>query len=171
MAKVIRENHVDTYTLECEDLTPSAAWSLDKEDPMVYVNEDREGYHPKRQWPNVPLPTVPEPQPAPGPEPAPAPEPRNEPPPAIDLTRPKSMHHMLVDWCLSLGDDPCKEYRAQKVEHLIEGVGRGDNICPVCQEKLHNAQRLKAHSGFSRYTFLSDYLTDLKLQSFLKSLN
>ena len=46
---------IDTLTLECLQLKMSPGFNLRKEDPQVYLNEDREGYNPKRQWPKIPL--------------------------------------------------------------------------------------------------------------------
>ena len=62
---------IDTLTLECLQLKMSPRFDLRKEDPQVYLNEDREGYNPKRQWPKVPLPTTT----APSADPAPATDP------------------------------------------------------------------------------------------------
>ena len=128
---------VDTFALECEDLEPSANWTLAGEDPLVYLNEDREGYNPARQWPQQPFPTVP--------EPATPTDPVPEASPTIDLKQPLAMHHLLTDWCLSLGEDPCRLYQLQKVSHLLEAVQAKTTECPVCHDKLSNTQRLRAH--------------------------
>ena len=127
---------VDTFALECEDLEPSENWTLAGEDPLVYINEDREGYNPSRQW-SEPFPTVPEPV---TPE-----EPVPQPPPSIDLKEPLAMHHLLVNWCKSSGEDPCKNYHQQNVSHLLEVVTANTTECPVCHHELSNTQRLRAH--------------------------
>ena len=128
---------IDTYALACEDLEPSDNWTLEGEDPVVYLTADREGYNPQRQWPDKPFPQMPEPVRATDPVPEPA--------PSIDLQKPLAMHHLIVDYCLSLGEDPCRKYQAEKVSNIVEAVERNDKECPVCKLKLSNASRLKAH--------------------------
>ena len=128
---------IDTYALACEDLEPSDNWTLEGEDPVVYLTEDREGYNPQRQWPDKPFPQMPEPVRATDPVPEPA--------PSIDLQKPMAMHHLIVDFCLSLGEDPCRRYQAEKVSNIVEAVAREDKECPICKAKLSNASRLKAH--------------------------
>ena len=57
MRKTPQGEMVDTYALSCEDLEPSENWTLEGEDPVVYLTEeDREGYNPQRQWPDKPFP-------------------------------------------------------------------------------------------------------------------
>ena len=135
--KTAKGEMVDTYSLSCLDLEPSANWTLQGEDPAVYLAEDREGYNPKRQWPNIPMPSVPEPD---SPE-----DPVPQAPPRIDLKQPLSMHHVLVDWCLSLGEDPCKVYQKEKISNVLEAVIPKSKECSICHKKLHNTQRLRAH--------------------------
>ena len=126
---------IDTFPLDCLDLEPSVTWTLAEEDPLVYLREDTEGYNPKRQWKD-PFPKVPEPAPnQPGPQPA----------PRMDMRKPLAMHHVLVDWCHTLGEDPCKEYQKQNIQYLLEAVPPKATVCPVCQKTLSNTQRLKAH--------------------------
>ena len=132
---------VDTYTLECTDLEPSENWTLAGEDPLIYLSEDTEGYNPPRQW-SDPFPRVPEPQPEdPGAAPAVPPQPA----PTYDLRQPMQMHHLLVDWCKALGEDPCRAYSAQNVQHMLEAIPPRATDCPVCHKTCFNTQRLKSH--------------------------
>ena len=127
---------VDTYALACEPLEPSPNWTLAGEDPMVYITEDREGYNPSRQWPDQPFPKMPEPA---------TPDEPSPPAPSIDLQKSLTMHHLIVDYCLSLGEDLCRRYQSQKLNNLVEAVVSGDKECPVYKEKLSSSSRLKAH--------------------------
>ena len=79
------------------------------------------------------------------PEPTRATDPVPEPAPSIDLQKPMAMHHLIVDFCLSLGEDPCRRYQAEKVSNIVEAVAREDKECPICKAKLSIASRLKAH--------------------------
>ena len=127
---------IDTFPLSCTDLQPSPNWKLETEDPLVYVREDTQGYNPSRQWPNTPYPKVPPPQPdQPGPQPA----------PTFDLRKPMALHHLIAEWCLALGEDPCKDFRNKGVQHQLEAIQPKEKECPVCHKKLSNTQRLKAH--------------------------
>ena len=137
MRKTPQGEMVDTYALECLPLEPSATWKLAEEDPLVYIREDREGYNPARQWSSEPYPRVPEPTRSTDPVPEPA--------PALDLKQPLAMHHLMVDYCLSLGEDPCRNYQATKVSNIVESIVAGDKECSICHEKLSNTQRLRAH--------------------------
>ena len=137
MRKIPQGELIDTFALACEDPEPSDNWTLEGEDPVVYLTEDREGYNPQRQWPDKPFPQMP--------EPARATDPVPEPAPSIDLQKPLAMHHLIVDYCLSLGKDPCRKYQAEKVSNIVEAVEKNDKECPVCKLKLSNASRLKAH--------------------------
>ena len=128
---------VDTYAVDCTELQPGPTWSLDKEDPLIYLLEDTEGFNPPRQWPNQPFPRVP--------EPAHPTDPVPEPPSRVDLRKPMAMHHLLAEYCKSLGEDPCKAFQDQSVQHLLEGLASDSKKCPVCDKVLHNVQRLKAH--------------------------
>ena len=110
---------IDTLTLECLQLKMSPGFDLRKEDPQVYLNEDREGYNPKRQWPKIPLPTTT----APSADPAPATDPEK-------LKKALAVHHLAVDWLTSLGVDPCKDYAEKKVEYVLEAVQPKDTECP-----------------------------------------
>ena len=126
---------IDTFPLACTALEPSATWTLAGENPLIYLREDTQGYNPSRQW-KEPFPKVPEPpRNEPGPQPA----------PTMDLRKPMAMHHVLVDWCLSLGEDPCKDYQRQNVQYLLEGLAPKATVCPVCQKSCPNTQRLKSH--------------------------
>ena len=97
----------------------SPRFDLRKEDPQVYLNEDREGYNPKRRWPNVPLPSTT----APSADPAPATDPEKQ-------KKALAVHHLAVDWLTSLGVDPCKDYAEKKVEYVLEAVQPKDIECP-----------------------------------------
>ena len=125
---------IDTLTLECLQLKMSPGFNLRKEDPQVYLNEDREGYNPKRQWPKIPLPTTT----APLADPAPATDPEK-------LKKALAVHHLAVDWLTSLGVDPCKDYTEKKVEYVLEAVQPKDTECPICKEPLSSGVRIKAH--------------------------
>ena len=125
---------IDTPTLECLQLKMSPRFDLRKEDPQVYLNEDREGYNPKRQWPKVPLPTTT----APSADPAPATDPEK-------LKKALAVHHLTVDWLTSLGVDPCKDYAEKKIEYVLEAVQLKDTQCPICKEPLSSGVRIKAH--------------------------
>ena len=110
---------VDTYALACEDLEPSENWTLEEDDPLVYLTEDREGYNLKRQWPNKPFPRMP--------EPARATDPVPEPAPSFDLQKPLAMHHLIVDYCLSWGRTPVgstKQRRSVTLWRLWKGMIR-----------------------------------------------
>ena len=137
MRKTPQGELIDTFALACEEPEPSDNWTLEGEDPVVYLTEDREGYNPQRQWPDKPFPQMP--------EPARATDPVPEPAPTLDLQKPLAMHHLIVDYCLSLGEDPCRKYQAEKVSNMVESVDRMDKECPICKLKLSNASRLKAH--------------------------
>ena len=76
---------VDTFAVDCTDLQPGPTWSLDKEDPLIYLLQDTEGFNPPRQWPDQPFPRVP--------EPAHPTDPVPEPPARVDLRKPMAMHH------------------------------------------------------------------------------
>ena len=122
---------IDTLTLECMELKMSPQFDLRREDPQVYLNEDREGYNPKRQWPKVPLPSSSTADPA----------------PAIDpekLKKALAVHHLAVDWLTSLGVDPCKDYAEKKVDYVLEAVQPKDTECPICKEPLSSGIRIKA---------------------------
>ena len=94
---------IDTLTLECMQLKMSLGFDLRQEDPQVYLNEDRECYTPKRQWPKIPLPTTA----ASSADPAPATDPGK-------LKKALAVHRLAVDWLTSLGVDPCKDYAEKK---------------------------------------------------------
>ena len=103
---------------------------------MVYIREDQEGYNPSRQWPDLPLPTLP-------PD-----APEQEAPPAFDPEKVKcamAVHHLQTDFLKGLGFDPCKEYAENQVTSILEAVMPHDKRCPICKEELFNTQRLKAH--------------------------
>ena len=89
----------------------SSGFDLRKEDPQVYLNEDTEGYNPKRQWPYIPNPTTT----APSADPAPATDPEK-------LKKALAVHHLAVDWLTSLGVDSCKDYAEKKIEYVLEAV-------------------------------------------------
>ena len=56
MRKTPQGELIDTFALACEDPEPSDNWTLEGEDPVVYLTEDREGDNPQRQWPDKPFP-------------------------------------------------------------------------------------------------------------------
>ena len=56
------EDYVHSYRLQTTALEKSPAFNLSEEDPLVYSQEDLEGYNPNREWPDLDLPTAAEPQ-------------------------------------------------------------------------------------------------------------
>ena len=81
----------------------------------------------------------------------PAPQPRSAPDPQV-LTAPETTvqnllksHHLQADVLKSLGIDVCAEYKKEKAAYHLSKVRKGDVVCPLCNRKCSNSQKLKNH--------------------------
>ena len=54
-------------------------------------------------------------------------------------------HHTNVDNLLSLGKDPCKEYKLCKAPVMLVRVRAGNKTCSICNRVLTSTQSLKNH--------------------------
>ena len=109
--------------------------SLEKEDPNIYLREDREGVELDRFWPDIPLPK-------------PKGDSDEEATPRVNpamLKKALDIHHMYVDYLKGMGVDPCREYTEQNVQYQLEAIMPKQKKCPICGEESYNTGRLKAH--------------------------
>ena len=121
-----------SYRLQVAALQKSPAFNLSEEDPLLYSQEDLEGYNPAREWPDEDLPTAAIPQSGPAI------------PPEV-IQKAMSMHHIQCDMLKALGMDPCREYANKGPQAELERVVAGDKVCSICDKELGTTQRLRHH--------------------------
>ena len=102
---------VDTFRLEAAALEKGTDFDLEKEDPQHY--KDEVGYHPAREWEDIPLPQL-------------ATTAQSISQQVIKMAL--QIHHTQVKFLHSLGIDACREYQQSNVEYVLEAVR---------QERLH----------------------------------
>ena len=127
-----QEGNVSTHDsiLPVEPLKHTETYSLEDEHWSIYSDGGDE------EWPNVQLPqkTLP-------------PEPEPEPPamPLSLVDKLMQQHHTNVDILLSLGTEPCKEYKLYKALVVLARVRAGNKTCSICSRVLANTQSLSNH--------------------------
>ena len=52
-------------------------------------------------------------------------------------------HHLQADVLKSLGVDACTEYKKGKASYYLSQVRKGDVLCPLCNKRFSNSQKLK----------------------------
>ena len=119
---------VDTYRLEAAPLEKGTGFDLKKEDPQHY--KDEVGYHPGREWEDIPLPQL-----------ATAPQSISQ--QVIKMAL--QVHHTQVKFLHSLGIDACREYQQTNIDYILEAVQPGEVVCKVCGDKKSSTQALKGH--------------------------
>ena len=119
---------VDTFRLEAAALEKGTDFDLEKEDPQHY--KDEVGYHPAREWEDIPLPQL-------------ATTAQSISQQVIKMAL--QVHHTQVKFLHSLGIDACREYQQSNVEYVLEAVQPGEVTCKVCGEKKSSTQALKGH--------------------------
>ena len=133
------EGNVSTHNsmLSVEPIKPTETYSLEDEHWSIYRDGgDEDRFIPRCEWPNVQLPQKPLP-----PEPEPA-------PPAMLsglVEKLMQLHHTNVDILLSLGRDPCKEYKLSKAPAVLARVRAGNKTCSICNRVLASTQSLRNH--------------------------
>ena len=119
---------MDTYRLEAAPLEKGSDFDLEKEDPQHY--KDEIGYHPAREWEDIPLPQL-------------ATTAQSISQQVIKMAL--QVHHTQVKFLHSLGIDACREYQQSNVEYVLEAVQPGEVSCKVCGEQKSSTQALKGH--------------------------
>ena len=119
---------VDTYRLEAVPLEKGSDFDLEKEDPQHY--KDEIGYHPAREWEDIPLTQL-------------ATAPQSISKQVIKMAL--QVHHTQVKFLHFLGIDACREYQQTNVEYVLEAVQPGEVKCKVCGEEKSSTQALKGH--------------------------
>ena len=120
-----KEGNVSTNNsmLSIEPVKHTETYSLGDEHWSIYNDGgDEDKFIPRRKWPNVQLPQKPLP---PASEPA---------PPAMlsgFMEKLMQQYHTNVDILLSLGKDPCKEYKLSKTPALLARARAGNGICSI----------------------------------------
>ena len=133
------EGNVSTHDsmLSIEPVKHTETYSLEDEHWSIYSDGgDEDKFIPKHEWPNVQLPQKPLP---PASEPA---------PPAMPsglVEKLMQQHHTTVDISLSLGKDPCKEYKLSKAPAVLARVRAGNRSCSICSRVLASTQSLRNH--------------------------
>ena len=87
------------HTLECKPLQKSPKFVLNKEDPQLFSNEDLSGFHPGREWPDIPLPAL-------------KPQEKARAPVVVPeevIRQAQSQYDVLVEWMKRVGVDLCHE--------------------------------------------------------------
>ena len=133
------EGNVSTHDsmLSVESIKHTETYSLGDEHWSIYSNGgDEDKFIPRHGWPNVQLLQKPLP---PALEPA---------PPAMQSELVEKLiqqHHTNVDILLSLGKDPCKEYKLSKAPVVLARVRARNRICSICSRVLASTQSLRNH--------------------------
>ena len=128
------EGNVSTHDsmLSVEPVKHTETYSLGDEHWSIYSDgSDEDRFILIREWPNVQLPQRPLPS-----EPEPA-------PPAMPsglVEKLMQQHHTNVDILLSLGKDPCKEYKLSKAPAVLARVWAGNKTCTICNRVLASTQ-------------------------------
>ena len=123
-----------THALECQPLQKSPKFVLNKEDPQLYSNEDLSGFHPSREWPDIPLPAL-------------KPQERARAPVVVPeevIRKAQSQHDVLLEWMKGVGVDLCHEMEDTQNQHILEVVVAKQKECDIFT-KSATIQRLRAH--------------------------
>ena len=121
---------VDTYRLEAAPLKKGSDFDLEKEDPQHY--KDEIGYHPAREWEDIPLPQL-------------ATTAQSISQQVIKMAL--QVHHTQVKFLHSLGIDACREYQQSNVEYVLEAVQPGEYMQGVWGEEVINSSSERSHKG------------------------
>ena len=120
----------------CQQLLKSTGYNLSDDDPGIYTDEeDVDGYSPRREWPDEPLPK------RPSPASMPSTSSNQE---LIDSML--QVHHSQVEVLKSLGVDACQHYQDSRVESILNRLSSGQVNCVLCGDKNFNStQKLRNH--------------------------
>ena len=134
-----KEGNVSTHdsVLSIEPIEHTETYSLRDEHWSIYSDgggEDK--FIPRCEWPNAQLPQKPLP---------PASEPFPPVMPSGLVEKLMQQHHTNVDILLSLGKDPCKEYKQSKAPTVLARVRAGNKTCSICSRVLASTQSLRNH--------------------------
>ena len=123
--------------LSIEPIKHTETYSLRDEHWSIYSNgSDEDKFIPRHEWPNVQLPQKP---------PPPASEPSPPAMPSWLVQKLMQQHHTNVDTLLSLGKDPCKEYKLSKAPAVLARVRAGNRTCSIFSRVLASTQCLRNH--------------------------
>ena len=133
------EGNVSTHdsVLSIEPIKHTENYSLwDKHWSIYSDGGDEDKFIPRCEWSNVQLPQKPLP---------PASEPASPAMPSGLVEKLMQQHHTNVGILLSLGKDPCKEYKLYKAPAVLTRVRVGNRICSICSRVLASTQSLRNH--------------------------
>ena len=139
------EAHIKRDLVETASLIKSPGYNLQGDDPGIFLDgDDFDKFVPERKWPDEALPSPPQPAPQSAPQPS---SPGLQVPTASESTVQSLLksHHLQADVLKSLGVDACTEYKKGKASYYLSQVRKGDVLCPLCNKRCSNSQKLKNH--------------------------
>ena len=114
--------------------------------PAIFSDgDDFDKFVPEREWPDEALPSPPQPNPQLAPQPRSAPDQQALTASEATVHSLLKSHHLQADVLKSLGIDACAEYKKGKAAYYLSKVRKGDVMCPLCNGKCSNSQKLKNH--------------------------
>ena len=102
---------------------------------------DLDQFVPRREWPDKPLPEVPEFS-CPAPFQASATASADRAQLIADL---QAVHDASAKSLESMGVNACESYMQYKVDTVLAKAGPGDTVCHICKQELKTTQNLRAH--------------------------
>ena len=122
--------------LSCGPLVAEGHWSLQHEDPMLYVQGNLWDKA-RREWPDIPYPQA---------EGAPTTPSKDTPKYSKEeMDSLLKIHHQFTKLILKLGVDPCKAFKEQNVKHILQTIDSNDLDCKICGKSYQTASRMRLH--------------------------
>ena len=133
--------------LSCGPLVAEGHWSLQHEDPMLFVQGNLWDKA-RREWPDIPYPQA---------EGAPTTPSKDTPKYSMEeMDSLLKIHHQFTKLILKFGVDPCKAYKEQNVKYILQTIDSNDLDCKICGKSYKTASRTRLqmqqkHIGVTNY--------------------